>query len=645
MLKMMRKKNFTRDFVIVLVVVALAAYVLVGFGSAQVRAQGDTIAKLGSAKIKQQDLTIQRERYRNFLQQSTPEQINTLTAGALISEAIMLDGAKNLGITVSDEELRELVINSRTLGDGTFLDGDRYRDWIRRQYGMQIEAYEEYLRDTALTVERFRNTFANSAYVPESEIVQRFKDNNQKAKLEMVVLSTNDVQSEVNLADDEELKTFYENNKDRFKTGDLRQIRYVDWSLAELRKDLEVTDAEVENLYNQNRETRYKNQERVRANHILIKAENRSDAEALARINEIMAEIETGLDFAEAAKKYSEDDSNKARGGDLGLFPRGRMVPEFSDVAFTMDVGTISEPVKTQFGYHLIQKKEQLPEGYTELDKVKNSLVNEIRNNKARAIAKEKAEAFRTRILDGADFAAEAKTDELKVKLSRFFDNDNNSDLGGDLGRSFQVRRVTFDMTEKDQLSETMDVGQKVIVFQWVGEKEPQVLDYEQDSNRIRNMARSFIQESFIEDLYKEIMAKAAQEPDKSLKDLAGDKAFLKENHFRTTDWVTEQTMPWELRSVKDFEFEKDIFSAEKGNFLPIQSPESPKRTVLVRVVDKEEPDMSKLEEERIRIADNIRQEKGTNLLQAFVFHRQSDLDPDDRTQAELFQAMTAQEQ
>lgn len=642
MLKMMRRKNFTRDLVIVIVVVALAAYVLVGFGSAQVRAQGDTIAKLGSARIKQQDLTIQRERYRNLLQQGTPEQINTITAGALISEAVMLDGANKSGIQVSDEELRQLIINSRTLSDGQYLDSEQYRGWIRRQYGMQVESYEEYLRDNALKVDKFRTSFANAAYVPASEIEKRFTENNQKVKLEMMILATFDVQQEVDLTEEAALKAFYENNQERFKTGDLRQIRYVDWELGKLRDGMEISDAEVENHYNQNRETRYKNQERVKANHILVKAENRTEEEALALAQQVKKELDGGLDFAEAAKKYSEDDGNKDRGGDLGVFPRARMVPEFSEPAFAMAVGTISDPVKTQFGYHIIQKTEHLPEGYTELEAVKSSIVNELRNNKARTIAQEQAEAFRSRVMDGKDFAEQAKADKLEVKLSRFFDNDRNSDLGGELGRSFQVRRVAFEMTEKDQISESIDVGQKVIVFQWVDEKEPEILDYAIDGARIRTMAQSFSQEAYIENLFKEIIAKAEKDPEKSLKELAGTREFFKENHFRTTDWITAQTLPWEMRSVDDLDFNEDVYAKEKGRFLDIMTVSAQNRLVLARLIDKEAPDMSKLDEERMTIADNIRQEKGSNLLQSYVYHRRETLDPEDRTQALLFKAMNA---
>lgn len=645
MLKMMRKKNFTRDFVIIVVVAALAAYVLVGFGSARVRAQGDTIAKLGKAKIKQQDITMQRDRYRNLLRQGTQEQIDTLTAGALISEAVMLDGAEHAGIVVSDDELRQLVINSRTLPDGQYLDSETYKSYIRRQYGMQVEAYEEYLRDNAIKVDKFRASFADSAYVSEGEIEKRFKENNQQAKLEMLVLSNTDVQSQVDLSEESALKAFYEKYKDRFKTGPLRQVRYVSWELAKLRGETEVTDAEIEAHYNQQRETRYKNPERVRASHILIKAENRSDAEALAKITEIKKEIDNGLDFAEAAKKYSEDDSNKARGGDLGLFPAGRMVPEFSEVAFSMPAGGISDPVKTQFGYHLIFKKEQLPEGYTELEAVKNSISNELKNNKARAAAKEQAEAFRAKVLGQVDFVKQAKEDSLEIKLSRLFDNDRNSDLGPELGRSFQVRRVAFEMEELNDISEALDVGQRVIVMQWIAEKDPVVLEYEKDGTRIRTMAQAFAQEAFIESLFEEIQEKAAKEPEKSLKELAGERDYIKENHWRDTDWITAQTLPWELRSMKGFDFEKDLYAFNDGEFLAKQKVESPSRMVLARVKEKQEPDMTKLEEERMTIAENIRQEKGSSLLQAYVHHRREELDPKDQVQVRLFNAMNVNNQ
>lgn len=115
---------------------------------------------------------------------------------------------------------------------------------------------------------------------------------------------------------------------------------------------VEVTDEEIETYFEENKEA-FNVEEQVEARHILVEDEKTA--------NEIVQKLEDGEDFAELAKEYSTDEGSGALGGDLGFFTRGRMVPEFEEKAFSLKVGEISEPVKSEYGYHIIEvldKKE-----------------------------------------------------------------------------------------------------------------------------------------------------------------------------------------------------------------------------------------------------------------------------------------------
>lgn len=125
-------------------------------------------------------------------------------------------------------------------------------------------------------------------------------------------------------------------------------IQYL--SIRKLMEPLvEVTDEEIETYFKENKET-FDTVEQVDARHILV------EDEALA--NDLYKQLKDGADFAELAKEHSTDGS-AAMGGDLGFFPRGQMVAEFDEKAFAMEVGEISEPVKTKFGYHIIEKLDK----------------------------------------------------------------------------------------------------------------------------------------------------------------------------------------------------------------------------------------------------------------------------------------------
>ena len=142
----------------------------------------------------------------------------------------------------------------------------------------------------------------------------------------------------------------------------------IQTAISKIMADVVVTDSEVEDYYKAN-ENLFMNQQTVSAKHILV-----DTAEKAA---EIMEEIAAGKPFSDAAAEHSSCPSG-TQGGDLGSFSRGQMVPEFEDVAFTMEIGKVSEPVQTQFGYHLIKVEARSTGSVKPFDEVKDSIKNMI---------------------------------------------------------------------------------------------------------------------------------------------------------------------------------------------------------------------------------------------------------------------------
>jgi peptidyl-prolyl cis-trans isomerase C len=135
---------------------------------------------------------------------------------------------------------------------------------------------------------------------------------------------------------------------------------------------VDVTEKEVKDFY-QNNMSMFIEEESVRAKHVLV--------ENLEEANKVLKEIKSGLSFEDAAQKYSNCPS-KAQGGELGTFSRGRMVPEFEKAAFELEVGVISEPVETQFGYHLIKVEEKIAPNLKPLKEVENVIGNNLMQQK-----------------------------------------------------------------------------------------------------------------------------------------------------------------------------------------------------------------------------------------------------------------------
>jgi len=140
------------------------------------------------------------------------------------------------------------------------------------------------------------------------------------------------------------------------------------YAVQKVMDDVDVKDEEAKEVYEQNKD-KYISDEKVSAKHILVDDEE--------KCKEIKEEIDNGLDFSDAAAKYSSCPSSK-KGGRLGEFGKGQMVPEFEEVAFKMEEGEISDPVKSQFGYHIIQLDKKVPAEQKSFNEVKDQVKQQL---------------------------------------------------------------------------------------------------------------------------------------------------------------------------------------------------------------------------------------------------------------------------
>jgi parvulin-like peptidyl-prolyl isomerase len=199
----------------------------------------------------------------------------------------------------------------------------------------------------------------------------------------------------------------------------------------------------------------YSQQEQVRARHILIKAvdgDKDSENKAFAKANDLEKQLKAGADFAALAKKNSDDPGSKDKGGDLGFFARGSMVPAFEKQAFDAKIGEVSAPVKSEFGYHIIQVQEKKPASERKFDDAKTEIAQTIiaRDRSHEAVAQLEKE------LKGADAAKAvssiASAHSLKWEESGTFIM--QADAIPKVGDSVDAVRTAFSLTAAKPLAD-----------------------------------------------------------------------------------------------------------------------------------------------------------------------------------------------
>jgi peptidyl-prolyl cis-trans isomerase D len=229
--------------------------------------------------------------------------------------------------------------------------------------------------------------------VSPQSVEQEYKKRNEKVKIEYVKLNGDQFKGEVQ-ASPEELRKYYDGNKVAYQVPEKRTLGILIVDQAKLAQGIQPTDADLQRIYNENKDS-YRIPERVNIRHILLKTTDTNPAAAAAvktKIEGLLKQARAGANFADLAKKYSEDPGSASKGGEYDGVVRGQMVPEFEKAAFALKPGEISEPVKTQYGYHIIQLISHEEPRLKPFEEVKAQLATEFQKQKASELMQQTAD-------------------------------------------------------------------------------------------------------------------------------------------------------------------------------------------------------------------------------------------------------------
>lgn len=347
------------------VIVGLIILTFALFGIDQY-ARGDkvvVVAEVNGEDLTARDFLMLYNRQKSRLEQQfgdmydqvvKDEELRDQVMDALVESEVIRQWANDNGMIISDQQLAMTIQSADVFQqDGKF--NQKVYEEILMRNGLNVARFEyeqrQFLIENQYKMLTQSSTFATAFEVEQLAQLQGQERNVNYLRVDQRPFLKTAVVSE------EAVKRFYEENKAQYVAPEQVVLEYIELSQNELAKNIAVNDELLQGYYNDNKSL-FMLPEKRQAKHILINLEAdtvEAEAAAMKTVAEVQAKIAAGESFESLAKTYSQDPGSAQSGGDLGSFEQGMMVPEFDEAVFSMEVGQVSEPVKTDFGFHLIK--------------------------------------------------------------------------------------------------------------------------------------------------------------------------------------------------------------------------------------------------------------------------------------------------
>ncbi|EJM98655.1 SurA N-terminal domain-containing protein [Herbaspirillum sp. YR522] len=388
--------------------------------NAVAKVAGQTITKEDWDQAHRQQLERMRQAYGNQFDSKlfdTPAARRAILENLIAQRALGAEVVK-AKLAVPDSAIQQsiLQIPGLTKPDGSF-DSEQYRVLLAAQ-GLNQKSYEAGLR-REMALQQLNAAIQTTAFAPRSVAQNLSALNDQERTVQVLNFRPEAYAAQVKVTDDM-LKAYYDKNARRFEVPEQASIQYVVLDAAAVAAQSSVTDADIAAYYEQNKKL-YATEEERRASHILITVKKDAaaadKAAAKAKAEALVAQLRKNpADFAKLAKANSQDPGSAENGGDLGYFGRGAMVKPFEDAAFAQKQGDISNPVESDFGYHIIQVTGVKPAAVKSLESVKGEIAGEIKKQIAAKRYTEMADQFNNLVYEQGD-SLQPVADKLQLKI------------------------------------------------------------------------------------------------------------------------------------------------------------------------------------------------------------------------------------
>ena len=354
----------------------LSITLVISFGNMdQTPLQDDVVITVNGEEITlfefQEEFSNKLAEFQDILGDEVPEvleqSIKESAAEDLIIRRLLLDYLSESGYRVSPEYVAELIQTNENFLLGGVFDRQNYEAILASQ-GVSIEQFENDLR-LQLEINQLRRGFIETSFITNAEFKTFIELQMQERSGKLLSINSDRFLNQVEIKMSE-INEYYQSNLDLFQSDEVVDVEYISINIEDVAQQVDYSPEDLREYYEDNLDRFVTNEER-KSSHILIAIDEDTDNEAALNLaTEIKTKLETEL-FDDLAKQYSDDPGSAELGGDLGWAETGLFVPEFESALFSMDVGEVSEPVKTDFGYHIIRMddiKSGEQQGFNEIE-------------------------------------------------------------------------------------------------------------------------------------------------------------------------------------------------------------------------------------------------------------------------------------
>lgn len=450
------RERFTGVFAIGLLGMLAVSFVFFGIGNFTFLSGGNA-AKVGDAEISIFQL---ESAYQNQLLQysdygNLPEETRVLlkanTLERMIRETVVDLHVADEGYRVGDEQIADMIQSAPDFQENGVFKKELYYAWLE-QTVQDPKVFEAQQRQT-VRVSQLQRGIGATAFVTPTEY-RRYLNLYAEKRVASIAIFDIAALADTVVVRDEDVQAYYDSRPDDFRSPESVDFEYLEINREVLAQEIEVEEDVLQEYYEDN-SSRFQQDEQRQANHILIlSGDDELAAEEQARA--LAARANAGEPFADLARQYSKDGGTANQGGSLGTVMQSQMPGALGDAIFTMDQGQILGPVKTEFGFHVVQLNEILAGGALPLDQVRGELLQELRAQGIEGQAQQLERQLSDALFDATDLDSIAAASGLNVQQTTGFMRSG----GEPFGSNQAVIDAVFDsrILAEGQISDIVEV-------------------------------------------------------------------------------------------------------------------------------------------------------------------------------------------